>query len=48
LEDERLAMMAINKIEDESHTSGLTDRISQMFKKEKAKQKEELKNESKT
>jgi len=48
LEDEQLAMMALRKIECESHTSGLTDRVSQMIKKEKAKQKEELKNESKT
>jgi exosome complex RNA-binding protein Rrp4 len=46
LEDEQLAMMALHKIEEESHTSGLTDRIAQMIKKEK--QKEELKNESKT
>lgn len=45
LEDEQLAMAAINKIEAESHTSGLTDRIAQMIKKEK--QKEELENESK-
>ncbi|MEM2946633.1 MAG: exosome complex RNA-binding protein Rrp4 [Candidatus Bathyarchaeia archaeon] len=35
LEDEELAMMAIRKIEEESHTTGLTDRISQMIKKEK-------------
>ncbi|MCS7114352.1 MAG: exosome complex RNA-binding protein Rrp4 [Nitrososphaerota archaeon] len=35
LEDEELAIMAIRKIEEESHTSGLTDRISQMIKKEK-------------
>lgn len=48
LEDEQLAIMAINKIEEESHTSGLTDRIAQMIKEERAKQKEELKNESKT
>ncbi len=41
LEDEQLAMMAIHRIDEESHTSGLTDRISQMIKKEKAKQKEE-------
>lgn len=47
LEDEQLAMMAIHKIEEESHTTGLTDRISQMIKKEKAKQKEEIKSESK-
>ncbi len=37
LEDEELAMMAIHKIEEESHTTGLTDRISQMIKKEKEK-----------
>ncbi|MGQ9640689.1 MAG: exosome complex RNA-binding protein Rrp4 [Candidatus Bathycorpusculaceae bacterium] len=37
LEDEQLAMMAIHKIEEESHTSGLTDRIVQMLKEEKAK-----------
>ncbi len=37
-EDERLAVMAIHKIEDESHTSGLTDRVTEMLKKEKEKQ----------
>ncbi|MEM2937307.1 MAG: exosome complex RNA-binding protein Rrp4 [Candidatus Bathyarchaeia archaeon] len=37
LEDEELAIMAIRKIEEESHTTGLTDRISQMIKKEKEK-----------
>ena len=36
-EDEDLAMMAIGKIEEESHTSGLTDRISQLLKEEKSK-----------
>jgi exosome complex component RRP4 len=36
-EDEDLAMMAIRKIEEESHTSGLTDRITQLLKEEKAK-----------
>jgi exosome complex component RRP4 len=36
-ESEELAMMAIQKIEDESHTSGLTDRISQLLKEEKTK-----------
>jgi len=36
-EDEDLAMMAIRKIEEESHTSGLTDRISQLLKEEKSK-----------
>jgi exosome complex component RRP4 len=40
LEDEELAVMAIRKIEEESHTTGLTDRISQMINREKAKQKE--------
>ena len=44
LEDEELAMTAIQKIEAESHTSGLTDRITQLLKEEKAKQ-EEKKNE---
>jgi exosome complex component RRP4 len=37
LEDEDLAMMALRKIEEESHTSGLTDRIAQLLKEEKAK-----------
>ncbi|UCE44309.1 MAG: RNA-binding protein [Candidatus Bathyarchaeota archaeon] len=35
LEDEQIAAMAIRKIEEESHTSGLTDRITQMVRKEK-------------
>jgi len=39
LEDEQLAVMAIRKIEDESHTSGLTDRVTEMVKKEKEKEK---------
>ena len=39
-EDEDLAMMAIKKIEEESHTSGLTDRITQLLKDEKSKRKE--------
>ncbi len=47
LEDEQLAMMAILKIEEESHTTGLTDRITQMLKEQKAK-REENKNERKT
>ncbi len=34
-EEERLAVMAIRKIESESHTSGLTDRVTEMLKKEK-------------
>jgi exosome complex RNA-binding protein Rrp4 len=37
LADEELAMKAIKKIEDESHTTGLTDRITQLLKEEKAK-----------
>jgi len=34
-EDERLAIMAIEKIVREAHTSGLTDRIAEMIRKEK-------------
>jgi exosome complex component RRP4 len=34
-ENERLAVMALHKIEEESHTSGLTDRVTEMIKKEK-------------
>jgi exosome complex component RRP4 len=34
-EDERLAVMALHKIEEESHTSGLTDRVTEMIKKER-------------
>jgi len=45
LEDEELAIMAIHKVEEESHTSGLTDRVAQMLKEEKVK-REEIKNES--
>ena len=33
--DERLAIMALRKIEAESHTSGLTDRVTEMIKKER-------------
>jgi len=43
-EDEELAIMAIRKIEQESHTSGLTDRITQLLKENKVNA-EELKNE---
>lgn len=39
-EDEELALLAIRRIEEESHKSGLTDRITQMLKKEKTKQEE--------
>src|SRR3989304_3369929 len=42
--DEELAMKAIQKIEEESHTSGLTDRITQLLKEEKPKL-EEINNE---
>jgi len=34
-EDERLAIMAIRKIDQEAHTSGLTDRVTEMVRKEK-------------
>jgi exosome complex component RRP4 len=44
LEEEELAITAIKKIEDESHTSGLTDRITQLLKENKVKV-EENKNE---
>jgi exosome complex component RRP4 len=47
IEDEQLALMAIRRIDEESHTSGLTDRVTQMLKEEKAK-REEKGNESKT
>lgn len=40
VEDEQLAAMAIRKIDEESHTSGLTDRITQMLKQEKPKREE--------
>jgi len=33
--DEQLAVMAIRKIEEEAHTSGLTDRVTQMIRSEK-------------
>jgi exosome complex component RRP4 len=42
LEDEELAIVAIKKIEDESHTSGLTDRITQLLKEEKAKMESKM------
>jgi exosome complex RNA-binding protein Rrp4 len=34
--------MAIQKIEAESHTSGLTDRITQLLKEEKSKTESNL------
>ena len=42
-EDEELAITAIRKIEDESHTSGLTDRITQLLKEHKPEKVEENK-----
>jgi len=41
--DERLAIMAIRKVEQESHTSGLTDRVAEMIRKEKGEKKEVVK-----
>ena len=37
LEDEELAIAAINKIEEESHTSGLTDLTEEKSKREENK-----------
>jgi exosome complex component RRP4 len=34
-ENERIVVMAIRKIEKESHTSGLTDKVTEMIKKER-------------
>jgi exosome complex component RRP4 len=34
-EDERLAVLALRKIEKESHTSGLTDKVTEMIKEER-------------
>jgi len=39
-DDEELALAAIQKIENESHTSGLTDRVTQFLKEEKEKLEE--------
>ena len=41
-EDEELAIAAIKKIEQESHTSGLTDRITQLLKERKGKIEEKV------
>jgi exosome complex component RRP4 len=41
--DEELAMRVIKKIEEESHTSGLTDRITQLLKEKKIGKVEENK-----
>lgn len=38
-EDERLAIMAILKIEEEAHTSGLTDRVAEMMRREREARK---------
>jgi exosome complex component RRP4 len=48
-EDERLAIMAIRVIEQEAHTTGLTDRVTEMLKKEKGEKqkKEDVENVSK-
>jgi len=45
-EEEQMAVTAIRKIEEESHTSGLTDRITKMLKEMKGNV-EETKDESK-
>jgi exosome complex component RRP4 len=42
LADEELAIAAIRKIEQESHTSGLTDRITQLLKENKVKVEEKV------
>jgi exosome complex component RRP4 len=34
-EDERIALLAIQKVEQEAHTSGLTDRVTEMVRKER-------------
>lgn len=42
-EDERLAIMAVRMVEQEAHTSGLTDRVTEMLRKEKGeKSKKEV------
>ena len=41
-EDEDLAIEVIRKIEQESHTSGLTDRITQLLKERKGKVEEKV------
>jgi len=38
-EDEIIAIMAIRKIEEEAHTSGLTDRITEMIRRKKKEEK---------
>ncbi len=39
-EDEHLAIRAIRKVEQEAHTSGLTDRVAGMIRNEKSEKKE--------
>lgn len=39
-ENEQIAMMAIRKIDEESHISGLTDRVTEMLKKIKGSDKD--------
>jgi exosome complex component RRP4 len=39
-ENEQQAMMAIRKIDEESHISGLTDRVTEMLKKIKGSDKD--------
>ena len=34
-EEERIAVLALRKIEKESHTSGLTDKVTEMIRKER-------------
>ena len=34
-EEERIAVLALRKIENESHTSGLTDKVTEMIRKER-------------
>src|SRR5665647_776010 len=43
LEEEELAIFVIRKIEEESHTSGLTDRITELLKEKKIGKVEENK-----
>jgi len=38
-EDEVIAIMAIRKIEEEAHTSGLTDRITELIRRKKEEEK---------
>jgi len=45
-EDERLAIMAIRKIEEEAHTSGLTDRVTEMLRKQKDEKSKKEVNEN--